>query len=487
MAKKTNTESLAAAHRSQLNLIHFILGNRTSAVLRSSGFSNNIDSAALIYEVLAGVQEAKLLKIPGVNSNHLIYSAGRAGLSRELEIDFNVIRIFNANPIIGNFAQSIENGRARLAPYYAELVHKDFIGPRMTPEMFGRMFKRAIILTQRELRKVTYSYRKVNKSIGQTIRDLKSNLLTHYSSGEQKQKAKIMRSYLGSMDNVFGFVGELFKIEEMSQLAKIDQMIGSIFDKTYKEPALVPKIGNMSQLADVSMLINFGRVMAGSSSINVTFEVAPISLKTSKRDDVKTFTGFGGNPIPYMSPEIFSDFINIYLSATTSIYAVLGAMIADMALVSRTSATGEILFLQKTTPNYLQIYLMYELFKYYSDQKLSSQLPSLKIKKFNYTPDEDEPFKELNAKFVQGASKSVEKGRKFYSSVAKEKITRKGKVPLYLSKAAAGETTGKYDMGANLVAIYPPRTDRDQIIQAAKYIVGNTSFAGGGVSIKSTP
>jgi hypothetical protein len=465
VAKKTNTQSLAAAHKSQINTINFIIGNDMSKNGRvQSSFGTS--AAALIYEALAKRQRIKLLGMPGVDSKDLIVRNGRAPLSANIELDFNILRIFNNDPIISDLAIVIERGREVFAPIYRAILET---GNNRDLEI---RLKNALSKVQRELLSVSVQYRKIDKRIGRTILNLRNNLLAKYS-GDKEEKAKLMMSYFGSMDNMFGLTGELLNIEEAYALLDLDKAIGTILGTTYSIPSMPPRVGSKSQLADLRMQISFART-GGRSSTKIDFQVAPISVKTSKRDDVKSFGVYSGNPIPYMNPEVFSDFINIYLSTNRAIAAVLAAMIADMAFISRTSETGEILLLQKRTPNYLEIYLMYEIFEYYSNQKLGAALPSLRVSKFKYTP-KGGPFSELNLKFVRGAKSDTEEGRKFFSSVAAENITRNSTIPLYVDVNLARATKNNlYDMTASLRAIFPPRTDRDKILQSAHAIVKNS-------------
>jgi hypothetical protein len=464
MARKTNTESLAALHKKQMNIIHFITGaNLGFQSTRGAGFTSK--TAALIYEALAKREYSRLLAKPGISTDDLRIVGGRTVLSRQLEVDFNILRIFNNDPIIANTAKAIDIGMRGLQRPIA-------IARSSSPSAeIEAMLRRRLERIQKMLNGVTQSYQKIDAAVRPSIDNLDANILGHYYG----DRSKMFSSYFGSMRRMFGLIGELSGVQETAAIVELDKTIESIFSKKYTVASMVPKVKGINQLADLSMMIDFSqfRNKGPASKVNVNFSVAPISVKTSKRDNTRRFGAYSGNPIPYMHPVVFSDFINIYLSSSRSIGAILAAMIADMGLVSRTSATGEILFLMKKTPINLDIYLMYEVFDWYKQQGLAKDLPTLTIKNFNYEPDLDSPFSALNNKLVEGASSDVEKGRKFFSSVAAKHITRNYGAAAYVSVEDAVKTqyTKYKGMDANLTAIFPPRIDKPAILQEANRIV----------------
>jgi hypothetical protein len=460
-SKRTNTQSLSDLHKKQMNIIHFIAGSNLGfGSVKTAGFTSK--TGALIYAALAKREYSKLLARPGISSNDLKIVNGRTDLSRKLETDFNILRIFNANPIIARTAKAIDIGvRALTTPINIAKTNP-------SQQSLSRLQHR-LTRIQNMLNSVTQSYHQIDASIGRTINNLSGNIIGHYHN----DPSKMFSSYFGSMNNMFGLIGELKNVEETKGIVYLNGM----FDKKYTESSMVPMVGNIKQLADVSMMINFSQFTnkGPTSKISVNFSVAPISIKTSKRDNTRQFSAYGGNPIPYMHPVVFSDFINVYLSSSRSIAAILAAIVADMALVSRTSATGEILFLIKQTPNFLDIYLMYEIFHWYSQQNLAKDLPSLTITDFNYDSESYSPFSELNNMLVAGASTDVEKGRKFYSSIAAENITRNYGIPAYVNVADAVKTqhTKYKGMKAGIKAIFPPRIDKLQILANANHIVNH--------------
>lgn len=463
MAKKaSNTMSLASIHKG-INKIHFIAGSNgfQSIAIPNSG----TPGAGQIYQALANREYSKLNARPGVSTRDLVIVDGRTELSKQLELDFQVLRIFNndTTDIIATKAKEI--GRRALKRSYESLV-----GSRTTQKVEER-FRRRIKKIEKMFRTALGDYQKLQKT-ATTLDNLENNILTKFKGSEP---GKVFKSYNGSFSTIFGELNEFMVLSEHEAIAKTDQAITNIFlGKKYRNMILPPRIANMSQLADLSMEIDFRQFGSnkGSSTINVGFSAAPISLKSSTFDSARKFSGYTGNPIPYMSPEVFSDFINIYLSSFRNINAILAAMIADMALVSRTSATGEILFVIRRTPAHLNVYLVYELFDYYARQTLAKEVPTINISEFKYLRDPNPPFEAINDKLVEGATSDTEKGRKFFSSVAALKITNNGTRVPYVSVELARKTKDtKYAMTANVKGIFPIRKDQAEIFQLAQEIV----------------
>lgn len=439
----TNTESLAAYHVSQSHL-HFYNQGKTSTVFASP--SNPAEAISSIYTTLFKTERELVKARLGAKPGQLTINkeSGRSNLALEIEQSFLKILNIKDNPIIYNYTKEIELG-------YQAIVDSDIKNLEVVIENIKKQFN--------EAGKYLKNFSDFTKFLNDFTNSPDGGLLTKLGK-EGITKGEIIGSYFGHTRRIFGLVGELnFVYYAHNMVNDIEIATGLILE--HKKASLVTAKTETGKatVGDANISIRIGPL---GSETSISF---PVSIKSSKRDDTKTFHAYGGNPIPHLHSSglqnVLVDFVNIYLSKQTGFRSLLAAMIADFGLAGRGSDSVETrpLFLVKQTPNSVGIYFFFELYYYYAkNAKNISEIPSISISNYKYLTAAPSKLDKINNKLVKKlktaeAEADVTTGRTFFRAAKKEKMQRSTAYMNY------DEIKDRVTMKASLTAVWPKFKD----------------------------
>jgi hypothetical protein len=401
-----NTESLAAYHLSK-SKIHFFVGGSVQSV--SASPSNHATAIELIYTVLSEVEKNNVAVRLGSNQKLLMIDkkTNRSLLGLEVEQSFYTLMEIQKNPLIYNFSKEIESGYQKLLAADEANLQSTVLQIKQTFNQIGKGLTRF-----KEFNTVLNDFLYSKRGLSTILND--STL-----------KGPVIGAYFGHIKRIFGLSGELNFVLQSQKAGRINIATGLILDGA--KTRLIDEKTDTGKFTVGDAAIT---LRTGGTNESVSFEV-PVSIKSSKQDNTKTFHIYKGNPSAHLDPGILVDFTNIYLSKKTAYRSLLASMIADFGLAGRSAKDIDQrpLFIVKQTPNFLGVYFFFEIYNYYAKNAGNiGEIPIVEIKDYNYqTVTDPSPIDRINTKLV-GKSKSdsadITTGRTFYAKVKKDKMRK---------------------------------------------------------------
>jgi hypothetical protein len=437
----TNTQSLAAHHLSQ-GRIHFYNQGQTFSVPVSP--SNAAQAIELIYKALYLTERHLVAVRLGVKPSDLIPDPriGRSHLGLELEKNYLKVLNIEQNPVIYEYTKEMELGYQKIMASPMENLEQTIKEIQINFLKAGEHLKNFSDYIQ-------FLEDFLNSQNGGLLKKLTKNQIT---------KGEIIGSYFGHTRRIFGLVGELNAVYANHQVGYIELATGIILNGQGASLVTEKTATGKAQVGDIKISLIVG---PHGGKVELDF---PVSIKTSKRDDTKTFHAFGGNPLAHFYDDlgfkdVLVDFVNIYLSKQTAFRALLAAMIADFGLAGRGSnrVADRPIFLAKQTPNSLGVYFFFELYEYYAKNAANiAEIPSIAISDYDYKTAPPSQLDKINNRLVGKAkteSSDVSTGRKFFRAVDKEKMERYSDYMNYL------EVKNRVTLKASLTAVWPKFKD----------------------------